>query len=140
MSDQPGSNIPPPPRLSLFAHVGELWASLSGWGAQLVELMSLETRQAVRALAMMLAAAIVAILLAVTAWFTVVAGILLWMVRAGMSWPLALTLVAVFNLAVAGLLLYAIKRSSRRLLFSATRRQLRASAADRIPVGGVLHP
>ena len=138
MSDPSAPNIPRQPRMSLLAHVGELWASLSGWGARLLELMSLETRQAVRALTVIVAAALVAILLGVTAWFTIVAAILLWIVRAGVSWPLALTLAAVLNLAVAGALLYGIKRSSRKLLFTATRRQLRSNAAaDRITVGGV---
>jgi uncharacterized membrane protein YqjE len=141
MSDPSGPDIPRPSRMSLLAHVGELWASLTGWGGRLFELMSLETRQAVRALALMLAAALVAILLGVTAWFTAVAGILLWVVRAGVSWPLALTLAAVLNLAVAGLLLYGVKRSSRKLLFTATRRQLRPNAAaDRVTAGGVQHP
>ncbi len=100
---------------------------LAAFGAVIrdgLTLAALEARRAGVGLAVMVALGVAAGLLLVTVWLLLAAAAALELGRAGVSAPLALLAVAALNLAGAGLLAFVVVRLSRRLLFSATRRQL----------------
>ncbi len=86
-------------------------------------LAALEARRAGVGLAVMVALGVAAGLLLVTVWLLLAAAAVLGLDHAGVPAPLALLAVAALNLAGAGLLAFVVVRLSRRLLFSATRRQ-----------------
>jgi hypothetical protein len=107
-----------------FAQAGQLWTALTAWAGEIAELVTLETKQAGRGLALMFACAVAGAILAVSAWFAILASVLLWIVEMGLPWPLALAMAALANLTGAGALIYILMRLSGHLLFVATRRQL----------------
>ncbi len=110
---------------------------LTAFGAVIrdgLTLAALEARRAGVGLAVMVALGVAAGLLLVTVWLLLAAAAVLGLDRAGVPAPLALLAVAALNLAGAGLLAFVVVRLSRRLLFSATRRQF--SVGER---GGSAH-
>jgi len=118
-----------PPALSspsVFTEVTALWHELRQLAHDQLGLAALETRQAGISLATMLGLAIAAAVLLVTAWLTLIAGGVLWMLESDVAWPWAILATLILNVAGAVLLIMVIRQKSRDLLFSATRRRLHA--------------
>jgi uncharacterized membrane protein YqjE len=114
----------------------------SGWGDRVrrialdmrqlgrdhAELAVLEAQRASQTFVRIVVAAVAISVLGATAWLGLVAAIVVWITDAGVSWPVALLIGAVACLAAAGAIAWWIKQHVTELLFSATLRQLRASA------------
>jgi uncharacterized membrane protein YqjE len=115
---------------NVFSLAGKLWKSSIAWIDDLGELAALETQQAGRGLAYMLACAVTAALLIVTAWFAALAALVLWIVYLGVPWPWALILAALLSIGGATGLFFVLVDLSSDLLFKATRRQLHARASQ----------
>lgn len=92
--------------------------------ARFFDLLSLEARHAYSALVWMAMLGIVAAVCMVSAWLGVMAALVMWIVALGLPLLAAALVVAVLNGAASAVLIYAITRKSRGLLFSATRRRL----------------
>ena len=88
------------------------------------------TRIARRSVFEVLTAAVVISILVVTAWLTFVASAIVWATDAGVSWPVALLVAGVVNLALAGGLVFWIKGQEDEFAFAATLRQLRRTAEE----------
>jgi hypothetical protein len=103
-----------------------LIASLRALGERFVALVTLECQQAGQSLAWMLGLALVATLLAITGWLTMLACVILTLVQNQIvGWEWALAIAALLSFAGAGGLVLMVIQQSRNLLFPATRRQLR---------------
>lgn len=107
-----------------------VFASARGLLSNLLDLFTLEARRAGLTLVLMLACGAIGAILVVAAWLGFMAALTLWAVSHGSSWEAALAIVAFANLAVAAALFWLCARVSRRLLFSATRRQLRPNRLE----------
>jgi hypothetical protein len=92
--------------------------------ARVVEIAALESRVAGMALTRMAAAALAAIILALTTWGLLIAAGVYGLLAAGLGPASSLLLAAFANAIVAGLLIAFIPRLARRLTFPATRRVL----------------
>lgn len=92
--------------------------------ARLLEIAALESRVAGMALTKMAAAAVAAVILALTTWGLLVAAGIYGLLTIGIGPGVALLIAAAVNLVVAGLLIAVIPRLGRRLTFPATRRVL----------------
>ncbi len=93
-----------------------------------MELAALEAQRAVDGIVKMLVGAVLVSVLAATAWIALVAGGVVWITDAGISWGLALLIAAAANVVVAVGLAFWIRAQLPELVFSATLRQLRADA------------
>jgi uncharacterized membrane protein YqjE len=98
--------------------------------SNILDLFTLEARRAGLTLVLMLACGAIGAILVITAWLGLMAALALWAVAHGVSWEAAVAAVAFANLAVAGALFWLCAQVSRDLLFSATRRQLRAKRLE----------
>lgn len=92
------------------------------------ELAVLEAQRASQTFVRIVVAAVAISVLAATAWLGLIASVIVWITDAGVSWPVALLIGALACLAAAGAIVWWIKQHLSELLFSATLRQLRASA------------
>jgi len=92
-----------------------------------LELAALEAQRATATLTKMLVAAVVISILVISAWLALVTGALVWATEEGVSWPVALLVAALINLALAGALGWYIFTHVDELMFEATLRQLRRS-------------
>ena len=113
----------------------------SGWGDRIrrivtdvrqishdhVELAVLEAQRAGQVLVRTIAAAVAVSVLAATAWLGIVAAVVVWLTEA-VSWPVALLIGAGACLAVAGGIVWWVTKHLPEMMFSATLRQLRATA------------
>ena len=113
----------------------------SGWGERIrriitdvrqighdhVELAVLEAQRAGQVLVRTIAAAVAVSVLAATAWLGIVAALVVWLTEA-VSWPVALLIGAASCLAVAGGIVWWVMKHLPEMMFSATLRQLRATA------------
>jgi len=97
--------------------------------ADLLRLFSIEVRRAGLTLVWMLALGVLAALLVVTAWFSLMAALAVWAVALGLTWIGALLAIALLNLVTAAVVIFSCVGLSRNLLFPATRRQLEAAPA-----------
>src|SRR5438132_1672392 len=70
------------------------------------ELAVLDARRGAITLAWLLGAVLVAAVLVVTAWMGGVAALIVWAFAEGVSWPLAIALAALGNLAAAGAVIW----------------------------------
>lgn len=122
---QPGSSSP-----TVFTEVTALWHELRQLAHDQLGLAALETKQAGVSLAMMIGLALVAAILLVTAWLTLIAGGVLWMMDSGAAWPWAILAAIVLNVGGAALLIMVIRHKSRNLLFPATRRRLHSPSTS----------
>lgn len=99
-------------------------AALPGLLSDRLELLALELHRAGRGMVQILALVLATAMLGTTAWLALCGGLGLALVALGLSWPLALLAVLLFNLALA----WAAVSRARRLLASlglpATRRHL----------------
>jgi uncharacterized membrane protein YqjE len=89
-----------------------------------LELVTLEAHRAGAALVWMIAFGVVAGVCVIATWLGLMAALAMWVTSAGLSPILAVLLVALLNLALAGALAYAGIRKTDSLTFPATRRQL----------------
>ena len=109
----------------LVAELSGVFAGVRGLLSNLLDLFTLEARRAGLALALMLACGVSGAILVVAAWLGLMAALALWAVALGESWHAVIATMAFANLALAAALFWLCSWVSRRLLFSATRRELR---------------
>lgn len=102
----------------------EVMAALPGLVSDRLELLALELHRAGRSLVQITALVLVASLLCTTAWLTLCSGLALVAVALGLSWPLALLLVLVVNLALAWAAVWRVRQLLTHLGLPATRRHL----------------
>lgn len=109
--------------------LGELLARLVGEMRELAgdfaHLAVLDARRASVRLAMLLSAGLLIAVLLITAWMGIVAAGIVWMFGRGVSWPLAIGIAALINVAAAGLLAWWARHLVSELPFTALLRQLR---------------
>jgi hypothetical protein len=104
---------------------GSLLRAVNVFVHEYATLFALEGRLAVLSLIIMLAAGIFAALLLTSVWLFVLAAIVVRLVRSGWPWEGVLLGIAVVNTVIAFICWAVIRRLSRNLLFTATRRVLR---------------
>jgi hypothetical protein len=114
----------------MFEELSGAFASGRELLSNLLDLLTLEARRAGLALVLMLACGAIGAILVVAAWLGLMAALALWAVALGTGWVAAVAAVAFANLAVAAALFWLCARMSRGLLFSSTRRQLRAKPLE----------
>lgn len=85
----------------------------------------LDARRAALALAWLLSAGLAVAVLAVTAWLALVTGAVVWLLGSGVSWPAALGVAALSNIAAAVALGLWMRGFFDELPFAATLRQLK---------------
>ena len=109
--------------------LGELSARLIGDLRQLVsdfaQLAVLDARRAGVRLAMLLSAGLLIAILVITAWMGLVAAGIVWMFDRGVSWPVAIAIAAVINIAAAAALAFWARHLVSEMPFTALLRQLR---------------
>jgi hypothetical protein len=109
--------------------LGEVVARLLREARQLVadyaELTVLDARRAAIRLAWILGCVLVAAVLIVTSWMGLVAAAIVFAWGHGASWPIALAIAAVVNVAAAALLAWFTMKLAKELPFTALLRQLR---------------
>ena len=92
-----------------------------------VELAVLEAQRAGQVLVRTIAAAVAVSVLVATAWLGIVAAAVVWLTEE-LSWPVALLIGAAACLVVAGGIVWWVTKQLPEMMFSATLRQLRATA------------
>lgn len=109
--------------------LGELLGRLLGETRQLVgdlaHLAVLDARRAGVRLAMLLSAGLLIAVLLITAWMGIVAAGIVWMFDRGVSWPLAIAIAALINIAAAAVLAWWARHLVSEMPFTALLRQLR---------------
>jgi hypothetical protein len=115
-----------------------------GLGSALVELVSetrqlaadfahlavLDARRAGVRLAMLLSAGLLIAILLITAWMGFVAAGIVWMFDRGVSWPLAIAIAALINIAGAAALAWWARHLVSEMPFTALLRQLRGEPGE----------
>ncbi|HVE48235.1 MAG TPA: phage holin family protein [Casimicrobiaceae bacterium] len=92
-----------------------------------LELALLEAQSAQQAFVRIVAAAVFVSVLAATAWLGIVAALIVWLTEV-VSWPVALLIGAAACIAIAGVIVWYVMKHLPDLMFSATLRQLKATA------------
>jgi hypothetical protein len=114
--------------------LGDVLARLVGEARQLVAdyalLTVLDARRAAIRLAWILGAVLVAAVLIVTSWMGLVSAFIMFAWGHGASWPLALAIAAILNLAAAAVLAWFTLKLAKELPFTALLRQLRGDAPE----------
>lgn len=95
-----------------------------------LELAALEAQRAAISIAKVLSAAVIVSILVVTAWLSFVASAIVWATNEGVSWPVALVVAGVVNLAVAAGAVFWMRKQLGDWAFPATRRQLSRTTDD----------
>jgi hypothetical protein len=96
--------------------------------ADLAHLAVLDARRAGVRLAILLSAGLLIAILVITAWMAFVAAGIVWMFDRGVSWPLAIVIAALINIAgAAGVALWA-RRLASEMPFTALLRQLKGQS------------
>lgn len=88
----------------------------------------LDARRAGVRLAMLLSAGLMIAILIITAWMGFVAAGIVWMFDRGVSWPLAIAIAALINIAAAAGLAWWARHLVSEMPFTALLRQLRGEA------------
>lgn len=143
MTPPEGTNGPPPydPRAgdaagasdrvtSLSARVSALLRETGNLARDHLELAVLEAQRAGIGLTKALVAAVVISVLVITAWLSFVAGSIVWITDRGVSWPVALCIGGLVNLALAVVAALWMRKQKETFTFEATLRQIRRTAAD----------
>jgi hypothetical protein len=119
------------------AGLGDLLARLLGEARQLVAdyslLAVLDGRRAAVQLAWLLSAGLVVAVLLVTAWLALVVSVMVWLFEERLSWPAALAIGALLNIAGAGALFWWMKNLVVEKPFTALLRQLKGEDAPDVP-------
>ncbi len=114
------------------AGLGTLLGRLLSETRQLVSdfthLAVLDARRAAIRLAMLLSAGLMIAILLITAWMGFVAAGIVWMFDKGVSWPLAIAIAALINIAGAAALGWWARHLVSEMPFTALLRQLRGEA------------
>lgn len=116
------------------AGLGDLLGRLLGEARQLVSdytlLAVLDARRAALQLAWLLSSGLMAAVLLVTAWLALVVAAVTWMLGERISWPAALAIGALLNIAGAGALLWWMRHLVIEKPFTALLRQLKGENGD----------
>jgi uncharacterized membrane protein YqjE len=116
------------------AGLGDALGRLLGEGRQLVSdytlLAVLDARRAAIQLAWLLSSGLMAAVLLVTAWLAIVVAVMVWLFEETTSWPAALIIGALLNIAGAGGLLWWARSRFVELPFNALLRQMKGEDAD----------
>jgi uncharacterized membrane protein YqjE len=116
------------------AGLGDALGRLLGEGRQLVSdytlLAVLDARRAAIQLAWLLSSGLMAAVLLVTAWLAIVVAVMVWLFEETTSWPAALVIGALLNIAGAGGLVWWARRRFVELPFNALLRQLKGENAN----------
>lgn len=116
------------------AGLGDLLGRLLGEARQLVSdytlLAVLDVRRAALQLAWLLSSGLMAAVLLVTAWLALVVAAVTWMLGERISWPAALAIGALLNIAGAGALLWWMRHLVIEKPFTALLRQLKGENGD----------
>jgi len=115
----------PPFEVSLSGALKAWWANLQGLGRDYALLAVLELQRAGIGLALILAAGVIVAVLIVTAWTALVAGVVVWAIQSGTSWPMALAVAAAVNILIAILMIFQMRQHVTQIFLGATLRQLR---------------
>lgn len=126
----PRSTGAPATAPSLAGRVTSLVRDAGNLARDHLELAVLEARRAGIGLTKVLVASVVISILVITAWLSFVAGFIVWITDTGVSWPAALCLGGIVNLALAGAAGLWIRKQKDAWTFEATLRQLRQTAED----------
>ncbi len=119
-----------PMRAPLAARVTALVRDVRDLAHDHLELAALEAQRAAVGLARMLSAAVVVSVLVASAWIALVAAGIVWATEAGIGWGAALATAALVNALLAAGIAWWIRAHAGELMFAATLRQMRATAAD----------
>ena len=126
-----------PERAPRAAGLGDLLGRLLGEARQLVAdyslLAVLDGRRAALQLAWLLSSGLVAAVLLVTAWLALVVALMVWLFEERLSWPAALAIAGVVNIAGAGALLFWMRSLVVEKPFTALLRQLKGEDAPSVP-------
>lgn len=102
------------------------WEEVRGALQERLRLLSLEAQRSGLALVQLVLYGVMAAVLVVTAWLTLMGGVTVWLVlHAGLHWVAAVIGIVVLNLIAAALLAAAMRKLVPQLGFPATVRQLR---------------
>jgi uncharacterized membrane protein YqjE len=98
--------------------------------ADFAHLAVLDARRAGVRLAMLLSAGLFIAILLITAWMGFVAAGIVWMFDRGVSWPLAIAIAALINIAGAAALAWWARHLVSEMPFTALLRQLRGDGGS----------
>ena len=119
------------------AGLGDLLGRLLGEARQLVAdyslLAVLDGRRAAMQLAWLLSSGLVVAVLLVTAWLALVVALMVWLFEERLSWPAALAIAGVVNIAGAGALVFWMRSLVVEKPFTALLRQLKGEDAPDVP-------
>ena len=128
--DNPGADgLSSPPTRGVLEEASHVLCSVRETVSSFFELVTLEAQRAGMALVWMVALGVVAGVCVVATWLGLMTALAMWATAAGLSPILAVLIVALLNLALAGALVYAGVRKSDSLSFPATRRQIAGQRA-----------
>ena len=96
--------------------------------ADFAHLAVLDARRAGVRLAMLLSAGLLIAILVITAWMGFVAAGIVWMFDSGVSWPLAIAIAALINIAGAAALAWWARHLISEMPFTALLRQLKGES------------
>lgn len=113
--------VPP----GLGSALGQLVSDTRQLLADFAHLAVIDARRAGLRLAMLLSAGLMIAILLVTAWMGFVAAGIVWMFDRGVSWPLAIALAALLNIAAAAGLAWWARHLVAEMPFTALLRQLK---------------
>ena len=108
-------------------HFSAFVASLKDSIRDSADLLALEARQAGISAALMLGLAVAIALLSVTTWLLLIAALVAAIANTALGFAGALAIAAILNIIAAVPLVVVIRASSHKLMFPATRRQLRGT-------------
>ena len=104
---------------------GRFLADTRQFVADFAQLAVLDARRAGVRLALLLSAGLVIAILVITAWMGFVAAGIVWMFDRGVSWPVAIAIAALINIAAAAALAWWARNLVSEMPFTALLRQLR---------------
>jgi hypothetical protein len=113
-----------PPLRGVMEEASRVLGAVRETASSFLELVSLEAHRAGSALVWMIAFGVVAGVCVIATWLALMAALAMWVTSFGLAPIVAVLLVALLNLALAGALAYAGIRKSDNLTFPATRRQI----------------
>jgi uncharacterized membrane protein YqjE len=116
--------------------LGRVFSDTRQLVADFAHLAVLDARRAGVRLAMLLSAGLLIAILVITAWMGFVAAGIVWMFDKGVSWPLAIAIAALINIAAAAGLAWWARHLVSEMPFTALLRQLRGEP----PASPASHP
>ena len=120
------------PLRGVLEEVSHVLSSVRETLSSFLELVSLEARRAGAALVWMIAGGVVAGVCLIATWLGLMAALAMWVTDLGVSPLLAVLIVTLLNLALAGGIAYTGIRMTDGLSFPATRRQIAGHRAAKV--------